>query len=109
MKLLVLICTAVYLMVACKKSVTNTPACIVAKIETFKDECCASSATVKKYRFQGGNVYVFDQGNCGADFTSEVIDENCNILGYLGGFIGNTKIKNEEFSHAIMLKEVWNN
>ena len=64
---------------------------------------------VKKYKFQGKTVYVFDQGTCGADFTSAVIDENCNILGYLGGFIGNTKIKNEEFSHAIMLKKVWNN
>lgn len=53
-------------------------------------------------------VYVFNIGNtCGADMSSDVIDAECNNLGYLGGFDGNWEINGEDFSNAIFVKTVW--
>jgi len=93
---------------SCKK--TESSACINSKIEIFKNgDICETTANIKKYKFQNKDVYVFDSGNCGADMTSSVIDINCNILGYLGGITGNTKINNEDFSNAIFIKTIWEN
>lgn len=51
---------------------------------------------------------MFNPGNsCGADMTSEVIDSECNRLGFLDGESGITKINGEEFSHATFVKIIW--
>jgi hypothetical protein len=39
--------------------------------------------------------------------TSEVLDENCNSLGFLGGIAGNTKINGEDFNNAKLKRTVW--
>ena len=52
-------------------------------------------------------VYVFDLGTCGADMTSEVLDENCNTLGFLGGIAGNTKINGDDFGNAKYKSTIW--
>mgnify|MGYP000076591706 CR=1 FL=1 len=59
------------------------------------------------YDFLGEKVYVFDPGTCGADMTSEVIDEDCNSLGFLGGIAGNVEINGANFSEAIARKIIW--
>lgn len=56
---------------------------------------------------QGKTVYVFDPGNCGADMTSEVIDSDCNSLGFLGGISGNFEINGGDFSDAIFQITTW--
>ncbi len=52
-------------------------------------------------------MFTFDPGACGADFTVEVINSDCNSLGHLGGKMGNTKINGEEFSTATFIKTTW--
>ena len=68
---------------------------------------CEHGANVKEYIFQGQTVFVFDIGYCGADLSSGVVDNNCNLIGTLGGFLGNTKINGEEFSYAKYVRTVW--
>ena len=85
----------------------GTPRCVKNKIKDFDKSSCETGANVKEYLFQNETVFVFDPGTCGADMTSEVIDDNCNTLGYLGGISGNTKINGEEFSNAVFQKVVW--
>lgn len=95
------------LLMACKKE-SKTPDCIDKKIEEFKFYIsCSIGSNVKEYQFQSKRVFVFDPGTCGADMTSEVIDENCNSLGYLGGIAGNTKINGEDFSNARLTRTLW--
>jgi hypothetical protein len=83
--------------------------CLNAKISSFQNDCCASGASVKEYTFQQESVFVFDQGPCGADFASYVLTSNCDTLGFLGGFAGNTVINGEEFSNAVLVGTVWSN
>ena len=98
---------ALSLISACKKE-SKTPSCIENKIEEFKFIIsCNNGANVKEYEFQKKRVFVFNPGNCGADMTSEVLDENCTILGYLGGIAGNSKINGEDFNNAQLKQTIW--
>jgi hypothetical protein len=94
---------------SCKKDgiARNTPTCIVEKINNFKDIAC-DDGEVDEYIFQEKIVYVFDPGiECGADLTSEVVDEECNTLGYVGGIAGNTIINGESFGSAKFERNIW--
>lgn len=99
--------------VACKtgkssgQAGSSIPGCINKSVETFSKSGCEKGLNVKEYTFQGMQVFVFDQSNCGNDMTSEVLDKNCKSLGYLGGFIGNVKINGEDFSNAVFVKTIW--
>jgi Domain of unknown function (DUF6970) len=68
---------------------------------------CEHGPNVTEYIFQGQTVFVFDMGYCGADLSSEVVDNNCNSIGFLGGFLGNTRINGEEFSNAKYIATIW--
>lgn len=113
MKAMIRILLLLPLLISCvccgkQKVEKGTPDCVKSKIKTFEQESsCDKGVNVKEYRFQDETVYVFDPGSCGADMTSEVIDENCKTLGYLGGFAGNTKINGEEFSNAVFVSLTW--
>lgn len=86
----------------------DVPECIENLIIDFdKNQSCENGVNVKKYTFMGNTVYVFDPGNCGADMTSEVIDSDCNTIGYLGGITGNTEINGESFSTATFEAITW--
>ncbi|MFH4969392.1 hypothetical protein V8G61_14395 [Gaetbulibacter sp. M240] len=86
----------------------DTPDCIENLRKVFdKEQKCDNGVNVKKYTFQGNTVYVFNPGTCGADMTSEVIDYNCNSLGFLGGISGNTEINGEDFSSAKYESTIW--
>lgn len=86
----------------------GTPNCIENLIIDFENsQSCENGVNVKKYTFQGMAVYVFDPGICGFDVTSEVVDSECNSLGYLGGISGNTEINGEDFSNALFESTVW--
>ncbi len=90
-----------------EKVAKGTPTCIKQKIDEFSKTECNDGVKVDEYKFEGDVVYVFEPGYCGADMTSEVIDEDCNTLGYLGGIAGNTKINGVEFSKANFVKNTW--
>jgi len=78
-----------------------------SKVDDFKKSDCEKGACVKEYLFQNQTVFVFDQMKCGADMTSEVFDEDCNSIGYLGGISGNSKINGVDFSDANFVRTVW--
>ena len=84
-----------------------TPHCIIEKIKEFNKTSLCEDAKVEKYSFQEKIVYVFDQGNCGADMSADVIDSECNYLGYLGGLDGNGEINGENFTNAVFIKTIW--
>jgi hypothetical protein len=83
------------------------PTCIENKVVSFNKTSDCDNAYVTEHIFQGKTVYVFSPGTCGADLTSEVVDSECNTLGYLGGISGNTKINGEKFSNAIFVRTIW--
>lgn len=86
----------------------NTPSCIRQKaINLSRETPCEEGAAVKEYLFQGRTVYVLSAGSCIADGSDEVVDANCNRLGYLGGFGGNTSINGESFAKAEFRRTIW--
>lgn len=86
----------------------GVPKCLIKKIESFdKSPACNKGASVKEYNFKDKTVYVLYPGNYMNDGGSEVIDSDCNKIGYLGGIEGNTKVNGVEFSNAIYLRNVW--
>ena len=92
---------------ACRKK-EEIPQCIDDKVNEFKQIIsCNQESNIKEYKFQSKRVFVFDPGNCGADMTSEVMDENCNSLGFLGGIAGNNTINGESFDQAKYVKTIW--
>ena len=96
-----------FLFISCNK-IKNTPNCIQEKILTFKNNSiCEKGSKIIEYKFQGEIVYVFKNGNCGADLASGVFDIECNALGELGGFAGNTEINGEDFLNARFRKTIW--
>ncbi|ALD21416.1 DUF6970 domain-containing protein [Hymenobacter sp. DG25A] len=94
---------------ACEKVdiAKDSPKCIKQKAVDLKEAPCESDVNIKEYFFQGKLVYVLNPGDCIADGNAEVIDGNCNSLGYLGGFGGNTKINDEDFSKAEYKRTIW--
>lgn len=110
MKVSYLFLFAFILLLSCSKYdiAKGTPGCIKSKIKSFdKDIDCDNGMAVSKYKFQGEDVFVFDPGTCGADMTSEVVNNNCETQGYLGGISGNSTIKGESFSNAVFVDYVW--
>lgn len=107
--LIFIVITSLVTIMSCKKDgVSNgTPQCVLNEIEEFKKIACTDGVKVDRYKFQGKEVYVFVPGTCGNDMTSEVIDEDCITLGYLGGIAGNTTINGDDFSKANFQKTVW--
>lgn len=99
----------IIVLASCNKSdiKKGTPDCIVHKINDFDKESGCDDRKVDRYKFQGQDVYVFEPGTCGADMTSEVVDDQCNTLGYLGGITGNTEINGEFFSSASFQENIW--
>jgi hypothetical protein len=98
-----------FILISCNKPAIEkgTPGCVEEIIMNYSKSVYCDNAHVDEYKFQGEIVYTFDPGTCGADMTTEVINSECNSLGYLGGLTGNTGINGEEFSNAIFVKMVW--
>jgi len=106
MKIIGLVLISIF-SISCNK-IKNAPYCIQEKTENFKsNSICEEGSKVKEYKFQGEIVYLFENGNCGADIASGVFDSECNELGWIGGFTGNTKINGEEFSNARYRRTIW--
>ena len=95
----------------CERNDYDAPGCIEDKIREFtKTVICDSGASVSLYTLSGKNVYVFADGNCGADLGAAVYSEDCFSLGFLGGISGNTIIQGVKFyDEADFVKWIWKN
>jgi hypothetical protein len=109
MKAIFMFCVVATLWAGCRKNYSQETECIQYAVESFKKTAvCDSGASVKAYEFSGLTVYVFHPGDCGADLQAKVMDQNCHVLGYLGGIAGNTRINGVEFSsNSYYLRTVW--
>ena len=106
---IVLVSSLLLLAFQCDKGDDLVASCVQDKIGAFSMEACPSGATIKSYYFQSDFVYVFDYGPCGADMAMPVLNNSCDTLGFLGGFIGNTMINNQDFHSAEFVKTIWFN
>jgi len=84
----------------------GTPACLDDHIQYFKKNSTCDHPKVNEYSFQNKTVYVFVQ-DCCCDQSSDVLDYECNKIGFLGGFIGNSVINGEVFSNATLIRTIW--
>ena len=66
-------------LVSCEKENENAISeCLQEKLLTFDtNEACNTGASLTEYTYLNKTVFKFDPGYCGADMTSEVVDENC--------------------------------
>ena len=106
---IVLVSSLLLLAFQCDKGDDLVASCVQDKIGAFSTEACPTGATIKSYYFQSDFVYVFDYGPCGADMALPVLNNSCDTLGFLGGFIGNTMINNQDFASAEFLQTIWFN
>jgi hypothetical protein len=111
-KIIALIILLPLAFVYCKRTEIPAPDCINDLIRNNDHSIfmCENGARVDEYLFQGKLVYVFEPGNCGADMQAPVYDSNCNLIGALGGIIGNILINNVRFDkNAIFRRTIWKN
>jgi len=110
-KLVILILTYILFASGCEKNKYDAPGCIEDKINEFKTTTvCDNGAYVAIYTFKGKNVYLFDEGTCGADLEESVYSEDCYKLGSLGGITGNMMISGVKFyEEAKFVKRIWEN
>jgi hypothetical protein len=83
------------------------PSAIKKEIKKFAKSSACGDAHVDEMKFNKNTVYVFNNGTCGNDMTTEVRDSKGKSKGMLGGFSGNTKIDGEDFSKAVFVKMIW--
>ena len=92
----------------CKKTDSSVPGCINDKIGVFKRTTPCNDAKVDEYLFQNELVFVFDEGTCVVDGSSDVYNSSCKLIGSLGGFTGNMEIQGINFSEkAVFQKTIW--
>ena len=111
-KTLLILLVAMVFCYSCESDdpIPGVPDCVETAIIDYNNSAgLCSDASVEEYIFQGKTVYVFQPGTCGADMQANVIDENCTLLGALGGILGNTLINGEDFTTATFIKTVWRN
>ncbi len=84
----------------------DTPPCLKDELKKFSNSG-SDEANIKEYEFQNKLLYVYNDGIKARDDGWPVYDSNCNIIDYLGGMAGNTKINKEEFSNAKLKRIVW--
>lgn len=87
-----------------KEDVGNEiPACVLEKVNELKaNDEVPQGVSMSEYLFEGRRVYVEDQGT-----VAFVYDKNCNTIGMLGGFAGNTKVNGRDFAEAKLIREIW--
>ncbi len=105
-----LILLSIFLVLAATACQPGPTACMAEKIEAFKQSGpCTDGRAINTYKFNGEVVYVFDPGYCLADGGSEVVNQDCQTLGYLGGIMGNRTIQGKNFDEAKHLALIWKN
>lgn len=90
-------------------STESVPNCILETIETFKtSSACPSTAAVVRYNFQNSCYFVFQEGDCVADYPNNILNDNCDTVGSDGGFSPEPVIINgESFNNAVLIDTIW--
>jgi len=74
------------------------PTCISELITNFQsNQSGCTGATIIKYEFQGAEVYGFTDGSCLNDGGTQIWDEACESVCFLGGIAGFTMCGDVEF------------
>lgn len=74
------------------------PACISELITNFQsNQSGCTGATIIKYEFQGSEVYGFTDGSCLNDGGTQIWDEVCEPICFLGGIAGFTMCGDVDF------------
>lgn len=77
------------------------------KFDQFKLESVCGDARISEFDINGELVYLFNYGSCIKDKESPVYDKSGNLLGAIGGFMGNMQLKGNDFSKAEFKREIW--
>lgn len=95
--------------IACTKEKENAVSeCIQERLKIFDEFESCENAMVLRYKFQNMDVYTFDRGDCSYVDSVEVYDEDCNLMGYLGGYLNNTSINGANFyGSADLQSTIW--
>jgi len=95
----------------CEVSKYDAPGCIEDKIDDFiSSVTCDKGAYVSLCKFNGEEVYLFYEGDCGADLGGTVYSSDCLRLGFLGGIDGNKFIQGVNFYDNVRyIKTLWEN
>ena len=93
---------------ACDK--VEGPDCLEKSIRQFERRAfCETGSHVEEYLLDGELVYVFYEGACGADFSYDVLNIHCELIGSLGGIQGNNEIQGKSFLNAKHQRTIWSN
>ncbi|MFT4533337.1 MAG: hypothetical protein ACJA1A_000582 [Saprospiraceae bacterium] len=94
----------------CSEDYGDVPECIKDEIEVFKKDACDEVSSIRLYQFQQQEVYLFDLQSCFDDGASNVISNECEVLGILGTEAGFDGIKGVNFfENATLIRVVWEN
>lgn len=101
--------SVIFILAGCTKIELSRsiPSCISDEIGKFKLNDSCDRSKVDEYLFQNKKVYVFDDQLCCCDHTAVVLNKDCQSLGFLGGFVGNNEINGEDFTKAILIRNLW--
>ena len=104
MKYIITVLITCSLLINCSKIQVSegTPKCI-KKLIRNGDEI----TKVDRYLFQDSEVYVLSDGGGCCDKSALVVNNDCEVIGSLGGFDGNTVINGVEFSEAEFIEQVY--
>ena len=107
MKTIALLFAASMLLHGCSDIADEVPDCIIEVIEQEKVGGCADG--MDEYLFEGQIVYIFTQSEpvC-TDFGSQVYNEQCFELCFIGGIAGITHCNDVHFfQNAEFQRTVW--
>ena len=94
----------------CSDDYGDVPKCIKDEINTFKKDACEEGSSVRLYQFQEKDAYVFDLQSCFDDGASNVISNECEVLGILGTEAGFNGINGVNFfENATLISVIWEN
>jgi hypothetical protein len=108
MKKISIILILVALTITSCKEEKLEPSCLNDKISELEDSSCDDGVQISLYKFQGEDVYLLEKGSCIADGATEVVDNECNSLGFLGGLAGSDEINGVNFyENSTFIEVVW--
>ncbi len=88
----------------------DVPPCIKQKLKQLKKSSCSFEGKTKmlEYRFQNQPVFVIYGNSCFMQYSTDVFDDACNVIGKIP-LMHPTEapVNGEDFSNAILVRTVW--
>ena len=84
------------------------PSCLTPIISDLTAHHCDSTAHISKYRLKGDILFVIDPGRCWDHQAYDVLNSDCEVIGFLQGFSGNSMINGVDFyEQAKLISVIW--